>query len=71
VEDYVLMRPADTNNLPYMARVERMESDRRGSSGLAMLEHEGACAVVMQRGGSARTRTKGAVEPRVVDIGGH
>jgi hypothetical protein len=43
VEDYVLMRPADTNNPPYVARVERMESDRRGSSGLAMLEHEGAC----------------------------
>jgi hypothetical protein len=50
VEDYVLMRPADTNNLPYMVRVERMESD----------EH----------GGSAWTRTEGAVEPRIEDVRG-
>jgi hypothetical protein len=26
-EDYVLMRPMDTNNPPYVARMERMESD--------------------------------------------
>ena len=30
VGDCVLMRPADTDNPPYVARVERMESDGRG-----------------------------------------
>jgi hypothetical protein len=61
VKDYVLMRPADTNNPPY---VERMESDERGGS--ARTRTEGATVVRRSeygsRGRSSATRIRRAAQ---------